>query len=80
MGIFTDSSNSNKKSALAKLLIKYQTSVCISLYVIGIIYLCTLAHTSRNYATYFSENALLPGRMINFRSIQVQTIAPTVSK
>lgn len=63
MGLLTDPTTSKKKSQLAKVLIKYQTSICVLLYVIGCLYLCSLAHSSRNNATYFSENALLPGRV-----------------
>lgn len=62
MGLLTDPSSSKRKSQMAKHLMRHQTLICIGFYVVGCIYLFSLAHPSRNNATYFSENALLPGK------------------
>lgn len=62
MGLLTDSHQSPNKRKLRKYLIKYKSLICAVLYVAGIAYFCSLAHSSRNNATYFSENALLPGK------------------
>lgn len=61
MGLLTDPASSPKKSQLGKLLIKYKTFICGLLYIAGLVYFASLGHPSRNNATYFSENALLPG-------------------
>lgn len=63
MGLLTDSHQSPNKRKLRKYLIKYKSLICAVLYVAGIAYFCSLAHSSRNNATYFSENALLPGKI-----------------
>lgn len=65
MSLLTDSHQSPKKRKLRKYLIKYKSLICAVLYVAGIVYFCSLAHSSRNNATYFSENALLPGNVTN---------------
>lgn len=64
MGLLTDPGNSKKKTQIAKILVKNQTIICAVLYIAGIAYFCSLGHPSRNNATYFSENALLPGTSI----------------
>lgn len=61
MGLLIDSHQSPNKRKFQKYLIKFKTSICVLLYIAGIAYFCSLAHPSRNNATYFSENALLPG-------------------
>lgn len=61
MGIFTDSRESPGKKRFRKYLIKFKSLICALLYIAGIVYFGSLAHSSRNNATYFSENALLPG-------------------
>lgn len=62
MGLLTAPATSKRRSLLGKYLINFKALVCGLLYLAGIIYFCTLAHSSRNNATYFSENALLPGK------------------
>lgn len=64
MGILTNPATSKKRSQLGNIMIKYKTLICSLFYIGGCIYLCTLAHSSRNNATYTSENALLPGENI----------------
>ncbi|XP_031625830.1 glycosylphosphatidylinositol anchor attachment 1 protein [Contarinia nasturtii] len=61
MKLLTGSHQSPNKRKFQKYLIKFKTSICVLLYIAGIVYFCSLAHPSRNNATYFSENALLPG-------------------
>lgn len=61
MGILTDSHQTPGKRKFRKYLIKFKSFLCTLLYIAGIAYFCSLAHPSRNNATYFSENALLPG-------------------
>lgn len=61
MGILTDSHQTPGKRKFRKYLIKFKSLICALLYIAGIAYFCSLAHPSRNNATYFSENALLPG-------------------
>lgn len=61
MGLLTDPASSQQKSKYAKVLIKVNRLLCLFLYVVGIVWFCLLAHKEFNNATYFSENALLPG-------------------
>lgn len=63
MGLLTDSYQSPNKKKIRKYLIKFKSLICFSLYFAGIAYFVSLAHSSRNNATYFSENALLPGNV-----------------
>lgn len=64
MGILTDPANTQKKTKLRNFLTKYKSFICGFLYVAGVVYFCSLAESSRNNATYFSENALLPGKYL----------------
>jgi glycosylphosphatidylinositol transamidase len=59
MGLLTDPSAGQGK--LTKALLKYYAKLSILLYLGGIGWFCSLAYTPMNLATYFSENALLPG-------------------
>lgn len=59
MGLLTDPSTG--KGKLTKLLLKYYNKICFILLIAGVTSFCALAHPSLNAATYFSENALLPG-------------------
>lgn len=63
MGLLIDSHQSQSKRKARKYLVKFKSLICCLLYVAGIIYFCSLAHPARNHATYFSENALLPGNL-----------------
>lgn len=59
MGLLTDPSAGQGK--ITKALLKYNQKLCILLYVAGVVWFCLLAYPPMNTATYFSENALLPG-------------------
>jgi glycosylphosphatidylinositol transamidase len=59
MGLLTDPSAGQGK--LTKALLKCYAKLSILLYLGGIGWFCSLAYTPMNLATYFSENALLPG-------------------
>ncbi|XP_037048828.1 glycosylphosphatidylinositol anchor attachment 1 protein [Bradysia coprophila] len=61
MGLLTDPGSSQQKSKYAKLLIKVNRRLCLFLYLLGLGWFCLLSHKEFNHATYFSENALLPG-------------------
>uniref|UniRef100_A0A336MQS1 CSON005394 protein n=1 Tax=Culicoides sonorensis TaxID=179676 RepID=A0A336MQS1_CULSO len=61
MGLLTDPSVVHQRKYFAKVLIKYGRRICFFLYLAGVIWFCCLAHNDLNTATYFSENALLPG-------------------
>lgn len=62
MGLLTNPSTSVKKWKYAKILIKFNRLICVLLYVTGLLWFCALGHSDLNNATYFSENALLPGK------------------
>lgn len=59
MGLLTDPGTSH--SHLRRILLRYHSKVCILLYFGAIVWFMLLAHHNFNNATYFSENALLPG-------------------
>lgn len=59
MGLLTDPNSERGK--LTKLLIKFYNPLCILLYVVGVLWFCSLASREVSSSTYFSENALLPG-------------------
>lgn len=65
MGLLTAPAASKRKSLLGKYLINFKYVVCGLLYLAGIAYFCVLGHSSRNNGTYFSENALLPGKFVD---------------
>ncbi|KAK7006502.1 Glycosylphosphatidylinositol anchor attachment 1 protein, partial [Halocaridina rubra] len=59
MGLLTDPGV--ERSRLPAMLEKHHRPICLTLYVLGIIWFLALAHNNFNHGTYFSENALLPG-------------------
>lgn len=65
MGILTDPTSSTKRSEYTKFLVKNNQLICFAFYLIGVAWFCLLAHKDFNNATYFSENALLPGNYKN---------------
>ncbi len=65
MGLLTYPASSQQKSKYAKMLIKVNRRLCLFLYVLGIGWFCLLSHKDFNHATYFSENALLPGELFS---------------
>lgn len=66
MPLIMDSHQSPLKLKIRNFLIKYKSFICLLFYIGGVAYFCSLAHSSRNNATYFSENALLPGKIVLF--------------
>ncbi|XP_072026721.1 glycosylphosphatidylinositol anchor attachment 1 protein-like [Amphiura filiformis] len=57
MGLLTDPKT---QATVSRLISKYYAVVSIFFYIIGIIYMLSLAHYPLSAGTYFSENALLP--------------------
>lgn len=64
MGILSDPSlnSSEKKSKYITLISKYSNSFCFLLYLAGIVWFSALSLNELQSKTYFSENALLPGK------------------
>lgn len=62
MGLLTNPASSKHKSKYAKLLIKGNPLLCIILYIAGIAWFVMLGNKDFSNSTYFSENALLPGK------------------
>ncbi|KAH9499744.1 Glycosylphosphatidylinositol anchor attachment 1 protein [Bulinus truncatus] len=58
MGILTDET---QRGRLISLLVKHCDRLCVLLYVVGLVGFLLQAYQPMNAATYFSENALLPG-------------------
>lgn len=67
MGLLTD--NRSGQNALIEFIIKRHNILCYLLYLGGISLFLVLAHESLNNKTYFSENALLPGKYIYLANI-----------
>ena len=57
MGLMTDPKT---QATVSRLISKYYFALSILFYIIGIVYMLSLAHYPLNAGTYFSENALLP--------------------
>lgn len=62
MGLLTNPASSKHKSKYAKLLIKGNPFLCIILYIAGLSWFVMLGNKEFSNSTYFSENALLPGK------------------
>ncbi|XP_058117410.1 glycosylphosphatidylinositol anchor attachment 1 protein [Anopheles ziemanni] len=60
MGLLTNPSISQKAKYCRKL-VRYNTAICLTLYLLGVAFFCVLPDPNFSSATYFSENALLPG-------------------
>ncbi|KFB47297.1 hypothetical protein ZHAS_00015327 [Anopheles sinensis] len=60
MGLLTNPSISQKAKYCRKL-VRYNTAICLTLYLLGVGFFCVLPDPNFSSATYFSENALLPG-------------------
>ncbi|XP_054287741.1 glycosylphosphatidylinositol anchor attachment 1 protein-like [Macrosteles quadrilineatus] len=58
MGLLTDPTGHGRPT---QFVVKYHNFLCVILYLSSIIWFCMLANNNFNAATYFSENALLPG-------------------
>ncbi|XP_053689750.1 glycosylphosphatidylinositol anchor attachment 1 protein [Sabethes cyaneus] len=72
MGLLTNPSIS-QKAKYCKALIRHNTLLCFGLYLLGVGYFCLLPDANFNSATYFSENALLPGLV--YSEIKPETVA-----
>jgi len=59
MGLFSDPKTRNK---IAGLIARYNNKLCLLCYLAGFIWFLALAYVQVNARTYFSENALLPGK------------------
>lgn len=79
MGILTDPANTQSKTKMRNILTRFKTPICGLLYLAGIVYFCSLADSSRNNATYFSENALLPGKLMHLK-LQIKELYELVSR
>lgn len=65
MGILTNPElniKKNEKSKLVNFLCNYHNIICFVLYLAGLVWFCLLGTSQFNSGTYFSENALLPGK------------------
>lgn len=62
MGLLTSSNQSGYKR-FGKVLIRFKAIICSLCYIAGVIWFLLLAEPSFNHSTYFSENALLPGKL-----------------
>lgn len=64
MGILSDPSlsSSEKKSKYMTLISKYSNTFCFVLYLAGLTWFSALSLSELQSKTYFSENALLPGK------------------
>jgi len=60
MGLLTDPKARDK---FASLVARYNNVLCVLGYIVGLVWFLALAHVQLNAKTYFSENALLPGRL-----------------
>ncbi|XP_063699998.1 glycosylphosphatidylinositol anchor attachment 1 protein [Culicoides brevitarsis] len=76
MGLLTDPSVVQQRKYFVKVLIQYGRRICFLLYLAGVVWFGCLAHNDLNTATYFSENALLPGLVYSeIRSTELGNIA-----
>lgn len=72
MGLLTNPSIS-QKAKYCKALIRHNTLLCFGLYLLGVGFFCLLPDPNFNSATYFSENALLPGLV--YSELKSETVA-----
>ncbi|XP_053669769.1 glycosylphosphatidylinositol anchor attachment 1 protein [Anopheles nili] len=72
MGLLTNPSISQKAKYCRKL-VRYNTPICLGLYLLGVAFFCALPDGNFNSATYFSENALLPG-LVN-SELEMETVS-----
>ncbi|XP_035895459.1 glycosylphosphatidylinositol anchor attachment 1 protein [Anopheles stephensi] len=71
MGLLTNPSISQKAKYCRKL-VRYNTAICLTLYLLGVGFFCALPDVNFNSGTYFSENALLPG-LVN-SELEMETV------
>lgn len=63
MGILSDPQPSNGKRKYISLVSNNSNSFCFILYIAGLLWFCALGFKDFQSKTYFSENALLPGKL-----------------
>ena len=66
MGLLT---NPKTRARFISLIRRFCNPLCILCYIIGIVWFLALAYHPLNAGTYFSENALLPGRVFIYYNI-----------
>ena len=67
MGIL---SNERQRNKFVKLLQNHHQKLSILSYVVGLVWFFALAYQPLNAGTYFSENALLPGKFSSSSNMQ----------
>ncbi|XP_065078312.1 glycosylphosphatidylinositol anchor attachment 1 protein [Ochlerotatus camptorhynchus] len=72
MGLLTNPSIS-QKAKYCKALIRHNTLICFSFYLLGVGYFGLLPDPNFNSGTYFSENALLPGLV--YSELKTETVS-----
>lgn len=70
MGVLSDPSitSSDKKMKYINVINKYSNLFCFVLYLAGFLWFGALSLPQFQSNTYFSENALLPGKLINLHN------------
>lgn len=64
MGLLSDPNlHSDKKKKYIDFISKYANGFCFLLYLVGLFWFCALSFPQLQSNTYFSENALLPGKL-----------------
>ena len=59
MGILT---NPQTREKLVGVISRFNNKLCVICYIVGVAWFAALAYKPMNAGTYFSENALLPGK------------------
>lgn len=76
MGLLTNPSIS-QKAKYCRALIRHNTLICFSFYLLGVGYFGLLPDSNFNSGTYFSENALLPGLVYSELTSETVSLAKT---
>lgn len=74
MGLLTDTKQREK---LCNIIVKFNSKLCLLGYAAGFCWFLALGYQPFNAGTYFSENALLPGKY-STESIFLTTLAKLV--
>ena len=69
MGLLSDP---KKRAKIVEAISKYNNSLCVLAYVVGVVWFLALAYQPVNNKTYFSENALLPGNIVHHNGIDIK--------
>ncbi|XP_052860746.1 glycosylphosphatidylinositol anchor attachment 1 protein [Anopheles cruzii] len=78
MGLLTNPSISQKAKYCRKL-VRYNTLICLLLYLLGVGFFCALPDNNFSSATYFSENALLPGLVNSELDMETVTLVKSLA-